>query len=485
MARARLLLPRLAPWATAVLVALAGSWLALLAAGRSDHRLGPFTVELFARPGSGLTEIALPPLGQIRADTHLAPVRLTATLDRVDPDQLNRAVSAGGVEGLVRTVERGGLEATRAHGIRAALVALAGALGAGLLLRNRSAFRRTAVAGGILVAIAVGGTWLGYRPEAFAEPAYTGSLRLAPDLIGPIHRATRRIEVFREELDRLVRGTVEAYGAVTTGPGPSEDATVVLHVSDVHSSPLGMDFAQQLADTFAADLVVDTGDLTSFGSRLEGVLLERIPEFGVPYLFVRGNHDSVDIGTQVEAQPNGETLESETATVVGLTVFGAAHPLFTPERRFSDEEIAEMVAEAGADMADLVGSLYRLPDVVLVHDDRMAADLAGTVPLVLSGHFHRFDADVVDETIFLQSASAGGGGLDTFIEEEPLPLAAEVLYLDGFPPRLVAVDRVALEPETRQLVVERRLAQTLREEAGEPVPAPRSPGISPAPGTRT
>jgi predicted phosphodiesterase len=231
--------------------------------------------------------------------------------------------------------------------------------------------------------------------------------------------------------------------------------------------------------------VVDTGDLTSFGSRLEGVLLERIPEFGVPYLFVRGNHDSVDIGTQVEAQPNGETLESETATVVGLTVFGAAHPLFTPERRFSDEEIAEMVAEAGADMADLVGSLDRLPDVVLVHDDRMAADLAGTVPLVLSGHFHRFDADVVDETIFLQSASAGGGGLDTFIEEEPLPLAAEVLYLDGFPPRLVAVDRVALEPETRQLVVERRLAQTLREEAGEPVPAPRSPGISPAPGTRT
>ena len=467
----------------ALLLAAAGAWLALLVAGRTTHQLGPFRVELFARPGSGLTEIALPPLGEIRADTHAFPLRLTATLDLVDPDRLNQTVEAVGLQGLVGLVEHRGLDAGRSHGVRAAAAALAGAVAAGLLFRRRVDLRRTAVCGLILVALTTTGTWLGYRADAFREPVYTGSLRLAPDLIGPIHQATRRIEVFRDELGRLVRGTVEAYGAVTAGPGPTEDAIVVLHISDIHSSPLGMDFAQELAATFGADLVVDTGDLTSFGSRLESAILDRIPEFGVPYLFVRGNHDSTAIGVQVEALPNAETLESETATEAGLTLFGAAHPLFTPGRRLSDEEIAETVTAARAGIADRVDALNPMPDVVLVHDHRMAVDLAGRVPLVLTGHFHRFDADVQEATFFLQTASAGGGGLDTFIEAEPLPLAAEVVYLDGSPPRLVAVDRVALEPETRQLLVERQLAQTISREVGEPAPAPSSPGLSPEAGT--
>jgi predicted phosphodiesterase len=479
MADARMLLRRLWPWVAALLLASAGAWLALLAAGRGTYQLGPFRVELFARPGSGLTEVALPPLGQIRADTHAVPLRLTATLDLVDPDRLNQTVEAVGVQGLVEQVEHRGLDATRSHGIRAAVVALAGVAVAGLLFRRRIDLGRTAVSGLVLVGLATAGTWFGYRADAFVEPVYTGSLRLAPDLIGPIQQATRRIEVFRDELGRLVRGTVEAYGAVTAGPGPSEDATVVLHISDIHSSPLGMDFAQQLAATFGADLVVDTGDLTSFGSRLETAILERIPQFGVPYLFVRGNHDSTNIGVQVEAQTNAETLESETATAAGLTLFGAAHPLFTPGRRLSDEEIADTVAATRTDIADRVASLDPFPDIVLLHDDRMAVELAGRVPLVLSGHFHRFDADVQEGTFFLQTASAGGGGLDTFVDVEPLPLAAEVVYLDGSPPRLVAVDRVALEPETRQLLVERQLAQTIRREVGEPAPAPSSPGLSP------
>jgi hypothetical protein len=58
-----------------------------------------------------------------------------------------------------------------------------------------------------------------------------------------------------------------------------------------------------------------------------------------------------------------------------------------------------------------------------------------------------------------------------------------VLYLEGTPLRLVAVDRVALDPRTRQLTVERRLAESIREEAGEPVVAPSSvsPRAAPRP----
>jgi predicted phosphodiesterase len=476
---------RLAPVATAVLVATAGAAVALLAAGRASYRLGPFDVELHARPGAGLTEVALPPLGEIRADTHAAPLRLTATLDQVDPDEANRIVSERGLDGLVEVVERRGRDAVEAYALRAALVALVGTAAAALVVhRNRwNLLGATLVAGLAVVGVTGGATVAGYRPEAFIEPAYTGSLRLAPDLIGPIRSAGRRIEVFRTELGRLVRGTVEAYGAVTAGPGPSEEATVVLHISDIHSSPLGMDFAQQLGATFDADLVLDTGDLTSFGSRVERAIIERIPEFGVPYLLVRGNHDSIDIGGQVQALAAAETLEAEAVDAAGLRVFGAAHPLFTPDRPYGDDEVREAVAAAGRDLAERVATLSESPDIVLVHDGRMAEELAGDVPLVLSGHFHRFAARVLDGTIYLETASAGGGGLDTFIEDQPPALAAEVLYLEGTPLRLVAVDRVALDPRTRQLTVERRLAESIREEAGEPVVAPSSvsPRAAPPP----
>jgi predicted phosphodiesterase len=467
----------LAPTAVAIAVGAAGAWLGLAAAGRATYRLGPFEVSLQARPGSGLTEVALPPLGEIRADTHAAPIRLTATLERVDPDLLNDRVADAGVEGLSAVVEAEGLTAVRTHTVRSAIVAVLGATLASLVVhRRRWGAVGVSLAAGLALTVILGAvTFLGYRPEAFVEPTYTGSLRLAPDLIGPIRTAGRRIEVLREELQRLVRGTVEAYGAVTAGEGPSEDALVVLHISDVHSSPLGMDFAQQLATTFRADLVVDTGDLTSFGTRLERPVIERIPQFGVPYLFVRGNHDSIDVGSQVESFDAAETLESELSEAAGLTVFGAAHPLFTPEEDLDDEEIVDAVEEAGADLAERMSGLERPPDIVLVHDPRMAEALAGRVPLVLSGHFHRFAARIQDGTAFLETASTGGGGLDTFLEDDPLPLAAQILYLEGSPARLVAVDRVALEPDTRDLAVRRLLKETIGDRSDEPVPAPSSP----------
>ena len=59
-----------------------------------------------------------------------------------------------------------------------------------------------------------------------------------------------------------------------------------------------------------------------------------------------------------------------------------------------------------------VSALAEPPDIVLVHDDRMAAGVAGTVPLVLSGHFHDNRDEVIDGTVFLRVGSTGGAGPD-------------------------------------------------------------------------
>jgi len=471
----RPLLGRVLRALAALAVGAAGASLALLLAARLSYRVGPFTVELLARPGLPATEIALPPLGEIRADTHLAPLSLTATLRSVDPDALNAAIAERGIDGLVLQVERESAGLLRTYALVAGLIAVLGAAAAAVLVYRadwRSIVGATA-AGALLVATTGGLAWATYRPEAFQAPTYTGSLRLAPDLVGPIAEAGGRLEAFRAELDRLVRGTARAYGELASGPSPSEDATVVLHVSDIHASPLGMDLAQQLASTFDVDLVLDTGDITSFGTPLERTILDRIPQFDVPYVLVRGNHDSVAVATQVENLPNAEALESETIEVAGLTIMGAGHPLFTPNRTrtYTDEEIEEAVAQSGEDLAGRLEATGVRPDILAVHDDRMATPLVGDVPLVASGHFHRFDVRVEDGTILLRSGSTGAGGLDTFLGDSVLPLAAQILYFEGTPPELIAFDRVTLEPETRELTVDRELVGDL-DATPAPTPAP-------------
>jgi predicted phosphodiesterase len=459
----------------ALVVGGGGAALALIVAGGLRYAIGPFTVELHALPGPAVTEIALPPLGEIRAETHLAPLTLEASLQSVDPEQLNALIQERSVESLVILVERETRVAIRSYAVRAGWIALAGSVVAALLIHrtNRRAVLGAVASGFLLIAAAGTSTWLTYRPDAFREPTYTGSLRLAPELVGPIEEAGARIEAFRAELRRLVGGTVRAYGALASQPAPSPAATVLLHISDIHASPLGMDFAQELASTFDADLVVDTGDVTSFGTPLESAVLERIPQFGVPYVFVRGNHDSAEVAAQIDDLPNGDTLENEAVDVEGLTIAGGSHPLFTPDPNvtYTDEEIEDAVTEAGLDLAANVAPLA--PDVLAVHDDRMGAASAGRVPLVLSGHFHRFGTEIVDGTLFLRVGSTGAGGLDTFVQDEPLPLTAEVLYFEGDPPRLVAIDRVSLDPETRDLRVARELVPTPEEAAVAEGPARR------------
>src|ERR687891_1500511 len=72
----RLRIPR---WVAAILVGLAGAWIGMLAGGSMTVRTGPFDVLLSANVGPSVTEIALPPLGSLSADTHIPPPRLFAT----------------------------------------------------------------------------------------------------------------------------------------------------------------------------------------------------------------------------------------------------------------------------------------------------------------------------------------------------------------------------------------------------------------------
>ncbi|HXF73548.1 MAG TPA: metallophosphoesterase [Actinomycetota bacterium] len=458
-------------------VGVVGAWLGMLAWGAQTVPVGPFRVQLEAGLGRGVTDIALPPLGRITADTHLAPLRLRATLVDVDAQRLARALAARSTEDLVAGMEVEALDRLGPYALRLLGVALAGAAALGVAVFRR----RLRPAGVALVAalVVVGGsealTVATYRPDAFLSPTFSGSLAAAPRLIGPVRAAGERIGYFRTELERIVDGALRAYRSIQANPLGSEDVIAVLHVSDMHLSTLGFEFARQVAEGFDVDLVVDTGDITSFGTAAEEFVLRFIPPFGRPYVFVRGNHDSVEVQQALGRVPNAIVLDGRAVEVAGLTIYGLGDPYFVEERGqpLEDREIAELVRSAGPRIAADLAELPRPPDLVAVHDERMAEAVFGLVPVVVSGHFHEAGARVVDGTIALRVGTTGGAGPTGFTAEGDVPLSAEVLYFappaGTEPARLLAWDVVEQFPDTGSLTVTRHVVER---EFGEPVLTP-------------
>jgi predicted phosphodiesterase len=447
-----------------VLVGFAGAALALQAFAKTTVDAGPFQVQVEADFGRSVTDISLPPLGRLRADTHGAPLHLRASLREVDIEELQEGLRRG-IDSVAAEMERNTLDAA---GRFAGWVVLVGGLGAaalGLLaFRNRWLLvLRATLAGLLVVVLSVGITAVGFDPAAFQAPSYTGSLRLVPQLFGPVEGAIERVGYFRDELRRVVAGAARAYAAVESNPLGRGDEIRVLHISDIHLSTLGYGFAQELSRSFDVDLVVDTGDTTSFGAANEEFILDEIPDFGLPYVWVRGNHDAAAFQDAVGRVDGTVVLDGDTAEVGGFTIYGLGHPYFNEERGtpVGDDEVVALVAGAAEEVLADVGALPELPDIVLVHDDRMASGLAGTVPLVLSGHFHDNRDEVIDDTVFLRVGTTGGAGPTGFTAEGDIPFSAEVLY---FQPdeegrmRLVAWDVVTQLPATGSLEIARHLA---------------------------
>ena len=452
---------------------LIGAWLGLALLGNATVAMGPFRVELDAGFGRGNTRLGLPPFGSLTADTHLAPLSISATLQDVGVRRLTDAVNRLGIDGVVQAVERDARDRVPAFAWQVlAAGAIGGAVLALLVFRNRWTLVTTGVVASVVgVALCEVLVLVTFRPAAFTEPTYSGSLALAPKLIGPVREATDRIQDLRAELAQVVDGTVRAYSSLQTTP-VGEEAITVLHISDVHASPLGMDFALEVARGFDVDLVVDTGDLTSFATPVENLIVSRIPAFGRPYVFVRGSHDPVTLQAQIAQLPNGVVLDGQARTVAGLTVYGLGHPAFTPARGVpvDSEEFEAQARAAGLVIAADLDAFGEPVDVIAVHDDRMAEAVAGRVPVVISGHFHATNARVLSGTLFLRLGTTGGSGAGIFRGLENIPLSAEVLYFSREErPQLIAYDVIEQLPDSGSITVQR---VNVAEAFGELVPTP-------------
>ena len=442
---------RLGRWLPVLVVAVIGSITAVSLFGSVEAEVGPFDTTLAARPlSAGGTEIELAPLGQIGFGSHGGPLGLTWRLDEIREADARAIVEDPGQlmldEAALTDDVRSGVIAL------AWRVALASVVGGALLTFVFRRHWRDVAVGGLVGLVAVGGafgngvrTW---EPDSLAEPRYTGLLSMAPQAVGDARDVIDRFSDYRAQLAGLVENVTVLYrGTDDLRSYRADETTIrVLHVSDIHLNPQAYDLAGQVVQQYAIDVVVDTGDINDWGTSFEARFVDLIGDLDVPYVFVRGNHDSYTTQRAVDSQPNTIVLDGGGEAVAGLTFWGLGDPRFTPDksREGSGDDQRRVAIDAGQRVLD---GLRRFGtervDVVLVHDPLMAGELGDRVPLVLAGHRHQVAMETLGEsTTLLIEGSTGGGGLRALEGDEPLPLTASVLYFDAETGLLEAMDRI-------------------------------------------
>jgi predicted phosphodiesterase len=490
--------------AALVAVTLGGMGAGMALGARTVTDVGPFHAELRITPSlSGTTTVMVPPLGSLHFDSHDGPAQLTVSLGALDQASVQSIINnPAGIAQAGRNAADDVVNGIIRVGFAGLGSAVLGSMAlAALVYRNT---RRVAWAGGL--ALAIVGTALGIgaatvRFSAVEEPRYEGLLANAPALVGDVQRIADDWERYSQQLQDMVVNVSLLYTTVSTLPifEPDEDMTRVMHVSDLHLNPNAWTVMQTVVEQYGVDFIIDTGDIVDWGTGQESTYLEGVRRMEVPYVFVRGNHDSESTTQAGLAElPNSVTLDDDVTTIEGLTIAGIGDPRFTPDQRtdpFADdpEVLAQRVVDAGAQLADTVNLRLEPVHLAAVHDPRAAAPLDGLVDYVLAGHTHERRVGPVIEpaegeeaaqpappgTLLMVQGSTGGAGLRGLQGEYPEPLLMSVLYFDE-EQRLVAYDDITVgghglsEVSLQRHIVERP--------AGETAAAPQEGGTPPLPG---
>ncbi|WP_405087375.1 metallophosphoesterase [Microbispora sp. NBC_01389] len=446
-----------------MLAAVVGGWLGLALGARVDTPVGPADIGMSISPSlHGETVVDVRPLGTLNFNTHEGPLRLSLTIEAVHPDMAEDILkNPRWADRLPTTIETDVIEGLRRLAIRAALFAVGAGFVTGLVVFRRLS-RAAWTAGGSLAMVAIlgGVSALTFNPRSIAEPRYTGLLTGVPSLIGSAESIVTKFSEYRGQLTKLVTNVSQLYEAGSNLPifDPDPDMIRVLHVSDLHINPIGWNVIKSLKDQFKVQFVVDTGDISDHGTKPENEFVKEIGSLGVPYVYVRGNHDSKSTQDAVAKQKNAIVLDGNAATVGGLTVYGIGDPRFTPDKAVQvDGDSSESLLDLGRTNARKLAprdwsrskstsAPDRIPaDIVAVHDPTVGRGFSGYVPLVLSGHVHARSTQLMPTgTRLMIQGSTGGAGLRGLEHDEPTPLTASVLYFNKKSHRLEAWDDITV-----------------------------------------
>jgi predicted phosphodiesterase len=453
-----------APWALRVrlgaavaVVAMFGVIIGVLLFAHTTVNVGPFSAEMSVRPSlHGGTEVDIPPLGSLHLDSHDGPIRLRVDLGALDQRRTEELIEDPGAIGVAG---QHAIDDVTAGVLRLGLRTLGAAVLCAMVLSALvfRDFRRVAWSGGIALAVTGGSLGLAaatVNPDSIAEPRYEGLLVNAPAVVGDARRIADNYGRYADQLAQLVGNVSRIYTTVSKLPvfEPAANTTRILHVSDLHLNPSAWGLIRTVVENFDIDAVVDTGDIVDWGSTAEETYVSAIAGVKVPYIYVRGNHDSAAIQAAIARQRNAIVLDDMLTTVGGVTIAGIGDPQFTPDK--STPNIDSSLPTSGERLASTIRASGERVDIAMVHDPAMAPPLSGVVPLVLAGHLHKREVSmlpapvpadgaaspgpsprpgptgIVMPTRLMVEGSTGGAGLRGLESDKPTPLTLSVLYFD-------------------------------------------------------
>jgi hypothetical protein len=408
-----------------------------------------------------------------RANAFDAPFDLNVELRTLDRPALLRAAEGdpAALDAAEDEVEAGARTAIlRAFAWGSAvallLVGLATAIWRGLRPRWALPAMGAAMTAG-LTAACLWATADSFDAEAFERPTYFADGR----------ELARILEVAEEERVRSGYGSEFASvlrgisTVLTDGGGPGPPGRSLYVASDLHANALVI---EPLAQLIGDRPLLLAGDFGQRGGEAEAALLApRVAALGERVVAVSGNHDTLSLmrslarrgvtvlGADGRLDPSGEYRGSPLLDVDGLTVAGFPDPLEydggdpgSPDRPITFDSLPdgeERLDEAQDELVAWFDGLPSRPDVVMVHQNRLAQHLAAELSgregfgalIVVTGDDHVQHVDRYDEIVVVDGGTVGAGGI---YDAGSAPIGFAEMHLAPGKPTLRSVDLVAVEP---------------------------------------
>jgi len=407
----------------------------------------------------GSTTIHLPPIGVLKAYTHTAPITINIILQNIDLDVIKAIIdSIHDKNELISLIREDVLKAVKLLAVKTLILGMVGAIFVAFILKlKKREFIYCILISLLLVVIILSWTFLPYNITAFDKPEYFGTLKAAPWLIDIWNKGMSQINVLGQQLKSMSDGISMVFSRMDNIASTEESMVRVLHVSDIHNNPAAFDFMEQIVQNFNVDVVIDTGDITDYGTILEDMVIKNLSNLPVQYIFVAGNHDSPNTMEMIAAIDNVTILDGDMINVKGINILG-----------FSDVRSKTLNIDSSDDkdnlklnltIQDKLYSLDEMPDILAVHDPEATEGLRGLVPIILNGHVHKASLKEENGSLIINAGTTGAAGIRGIQSKGDIPYSAILLYFKSNEalkkPQLFAADIIKISNLKAGFQVER------------------------------
>jgi len=417
----------------------------------------------------GQTVLVIPPFGEVIASTHKGPVELKISLEKIETQEFtSKLEKMPSAEKYVANVKNGITSQIKLFYMKQFIVGMLGVLIVLALLLRLSPLRvlKYSLAAGFTLTALLAYSFHSYDYHAFSEPEFRGTMKMAPRVMETVRETLNDFEKLRGQTGVVVGNIKELFEGADNlagldNSGSQDDSIVVLLVSDLHTNPVGVEFMRNIAEQFKVDMLINAGDLSDMGTMPEANLIAEIEGIGVPQVLVSGNHDTEAIMELFAGLPGIQVADKTPLEVMGLKVLGWPDNLSdTQEVEYADDNARKEALEKQAE--DIRNAIMQqgMPDILVVHNESVAAKLVDLAPLVVTGHTHSAKLLNKNGHVVINPGTVGAAGFRGLSSKAEVPYSAAIVYYKpGIGP--VSCDMIKYNPESRQFLLERQvIAQT-------------------------